>query len=597
MIGRSTSVSMEVRIPPGGVCGGSPVSSVRVDAFVQLGRRASVRHSEPHRAASAACRVMVNAGATDEQILLAFREAPEGFGALLVRRGEGALRRVITFARQGTQIDSIAGVLAVHASDEHRSELELELLDGPRAGQRFRQGIRHDSTAWAWLFRHAGFAVPAERTYQALGALVERRVGVRLERDSRGRLRVQRWLAPSAAEATRRVHSESPAPGTWTPRAGLEGPWDDALRALAARGVRVEPERWTAAVCELRERYQGLAHAGDERAGQRLRDLDSYADAVLEAALADPEQRVRAAWRVGSWTTRITSAGPNLQGITRAGGLRAAVVPAREHLFVVADWSCCQPRIAAGLSGDPALLEALAPGRDLYCAIGQLALGPVPPQLARPMGKALALPLLFGASNGKIIETTHHHTPGGILTSSQAERVRAEFAERFATLSAYRESLAGLSSFTSPLRHLVPVPQGRRHASGVLAGITQAWEADALRWVVQGSDAVMAGTGAEIAMLNHDEVVWEVPAQHAAEAAGRAGGWMLDCQSWVCAPCAPEVKVEVRSNWNKARTSGVGSDPYSAGSHVVATACASATVSTSTPGTSIKGTFNLPSGL
>ena len=51
--------------------------------------------------------------------------------------------------------------------------------------------------------------------------------------------------------------------------------------------------------------------------------------------------------------------------------------------------------------------------------------------------------------------------------------------------------------------------------------------------------------GSRIELGVRDGIVWE----HAQEAAKRAESWMLECLEWVCSPCAPAVKVEVRSWW------------------------------------------------
>ena len=501
-----------------------------------------------HAAAASVSRSLVNAGASDEQILEVFRANPEGIGVFLRQRGERALRRVIAFTRRDTQGDSHARILGAVGEGPKRTILELELLDGPLERHRFEQDLWHHSSAWVHLFRLAGLAEPLERNTEALQALVGRTVGVRLEEQEPGKLRVARWLAPTAVEVIQEQYQPPPAPGTWNPPPGPEQPWGAPLAAMAARGVRVDPARWEAAGEALRARYALEVEQGVPGAVERLRDLESYLDAVLEAAVLDPEHRVRAVWRQGSWTTRITSSSPNLQGITNAGELRAAVVPAPGHLFVVADWRHSHYRIAAGLCGDPALLEALEPGRDLYSMIGGM-LG-MPPDMLRSTGKALGQPLLYGAGPKRLTEA-HPPQAGAILTRPVADQLRQRFSQSFPELIAYRAGFAGLERFTTPLGLEVEVPEDKRNERAAMAGFIQALEADALRWAVKGSDGVMAGTGARIVLALHDELIWEVPQEHAQEAACRAESWMLECLGWVCSPCAPAVTVEVRSSWAK----------------------------------------------
>jgi len=506
-------------------------------------------YAQPDHAAAAACRALVNAGASDETIFEVFRAHPQGIGAFLQSRGEQALRRIIAFARQGTRDDGLAQITCAEAGGDGAIYVGVAVLDGPHAGQCFWQALWPGTSVWRWVFEHAGLAPPVAHTLESARALVGHTVGVRLQQREPGKLQVLRWLAPQVVAAIREHHVELAAPGTWTPLPGPERPWDAAVHVMAARGVRVDPARWEVAVQELRERYDARHSQGDPQAQaqHQLRQLNGYADVVLQAALADPEHRVRAAWRVGSWSLRITTARPNLQGITKDGGLRAAVVPAPGHLLVVADWACSQPRIAAGITGDQALIAALAPGEDLYEIVGRMV--SMPPALQRPVGKALALPLLNGAGVRKLASIPHPQHTGAILTDAEAKALRGFFAATFPALTTYRASSAAWTHIKSPLGHVVEIPEESRNERGAFAGLVQAGEADALRVVLQHADAYMAGTGAQVVLVNHDEVVWEVPVQHAHEAAKRAERWMLECLAWACSPCPPAVKVEVRPAW------------------------------------------------
>lgn len=66
----------------------------------------------------------------------------------------------------------------------------------------------------------------------------------------------------------------------------------------------------------------------------------------------------------------------------------------------------------------------------------------------------------------------------------------------------------------------------------------------------------MAGTGAEIVLLMHDGLVWEVPQEWAVEAYLRIEHLMLDSLRAVCAPCRPVVKVEIRRTWGEVEPKG-----------------------------------------
>ena len=337
------------------------------------------------------------------------------------------------------------------------------------------------------------------------------------------------------------------------------GDWLSEIEGMAARGVRIDPHLWQEAICALREEWWYEAEGSDDLLAdlaQKRRDaLAVYADSVLASAWADPEHRVRASWDAdGAWTGRITAKDPPLQGITKRGGLRAAVVPSPGCRFVVADFSQSQLRIVAGLSGDEGLRRALQPGRDPHKEIGESA-APGHPE-ARALGKLLNFAILYLAGVEGLVESAKE--AGIPLQRGAAARIRDRVRGNYPRLSAWQREQEGRGEFESPLGRHVFVPSSSRDGRtgepqlpAVLAGIAQAAEADALRLVLVESPRAMAGLDAEIVLTVHDEVIWEVAEERAEEAASRARELMLRALGWVCAPCEPAVTVEVRSSWAK----------------------------------------------
>ena len=167
----------------------------------------------------------------------------------------------------------------------------------------------------------------------------------------------------------------------------------------------------------------------------------------------------------------------------------------------------------------------------------------------RLLGKALALALLFGARPEAVVNAAAE--AGFPLPMDVAAVVVARWAATFPVAAAALSAVRRYKSLRTPSRALVIVPPEKRYPAAILAGIAQAWEAEALRAVLIRSDAVMAGTGAVIVLANHDEVVWEVPEAHAADAASRASRLMLEALGAVCKPCPPRVRVDIRKSWAK----------------------------------------------
>jgi DNA polymerase-1 len=79
------------------------------------------------------------------------------------------------------------------------------------------------------------------------------------------------------------------------------------------------------------------------------------------------DDRVYASWRqLRAATGRMACDHPNLQNIPRGGPLRSYIRAPEGRVFVIADYSQIELRIAAKISGDQEMLAAYAQGRDLH---------------------------------------------------------------------------------------------------------------------------------------------------------------------------------------------------------------------------------------
>lgn len=374
------------------------------------------------------------------------------------------------------------------------------------------------------------------RMARLLGALVERpqeAPGVHVERRKGQRHREYR------------VSLVAPAP------TGEPGPrWKRELAAVAERGVEVDWAAWDAALLGAEALIE--ADPDLERRKGRRRSVRAYGGEVRRQAKRDPENRVRSEWRPGgaddpggAWTGRISACQPPLQGITKLGELRRCVVPRAGHSFVVGDWRCSHLTIAAGRSGDAALLEVLAAG-DPHQATAELLRAP------RALGKIFNLASLNLAGSERIVQIARDSF-GLDVDVHTAARLQREWWARFPQLTAWKDRLVA----TLPARWATPlfnrpivVPVAKRYPSAVIAGVLQSLEADALLDVLEDPDDLMRDLGAVPVLLVHDEVVWEVPSELAEEAAARARRQMIASLAKISGAAVPRVEVEVRTSWS-----------------------------------------------
>jgi DNA polymerase-1 len=108
--------------------------------------------------------------------------------------------------------------------------------------------------------------------------------------------------------------------------------------------------------------------------------------------------RIYASWRqLRAATGRMACDHPNLQNIPRSGPLRSYIRAPEGRLFVIADYSQIELRIAAKISGDQEMLSAYTEGRDLHTLTAQSLIGREDVNKDdRKLAKAVNFGLLYG---------------------------------------------------------------------------------------------------------------------------------------------------------------------------------------------------------
>jgi DNA polymerase-1 len=274
---------------------------------------------------------------------------------------------------------------------------------------------------------------------------------------------------------------------------------------------------------ELAALHPLAQHALEYRQLSKLKS--TYADAL--PLLINPETgRIHTSYnQTVTATGRLSSSDPNLQNIPTRGALgqrfRQAFIPEPGHTLLAADYSQIELRVLAHLSGDPALCETFASGRDIHDETARRVFGePLPhhQEELRRKAKIINFSIIYGTSAfslAKELGTTTHEAQKFIdLYYEQHPKVR-EFLE--ATVAA-----AERNGFTETIFGRIRQVPELRHKD---RGVQQAGRRIALNAPVQGSAAdlikkAMIDIYAEfkrhrlmtkIILQVHDELVFEVP--------------------------------------------------------------------------------------
>jgi DNA polymerase-1 len=262
----------------------------------------------------------------------------------------------------------------------------------------------------------------------------------------------------------------------------------------------------------------------------------TYVDAL--PALIDPQTgRLHTSFnQTGAATGRLSSSNPNLQNIpirTELGReIRAAFVPRAGWKLIVADYSQIELRLLAHMSRDAVLVEAFRNGEDIHTRTAAEVMG-VPPLMVTPEARRSAKAVNFGIVYGI--------SPFGLaaqlgITQREAQAYIESYFARYAGVQRFIEATKAEVRRTGVTRTLLgrerPIPdinsrnpnaRGFAERTAVNSPL-QGTAADLIKLAMVRIDREMERRGGRAAMLLqvHDELVFEAPADEAAEVAALA---------------------------------------------------------------------------
>lgn len=288
--------------------------------------------------------------------------------------------------------------------------------------------------------------------------------------------------------------------------------------------------------------------------------LSTYIDALPSQIFA-PSGRIHTSFnQTVAATGRLSSTNPNLQNIpirTEMGKrIREAFVASDNKVLISADYSQIELRILAQLSNDPFLISAFNEDRDIH-ALTASAVYKVFPEMVTPEMRRAAKTINFGLMYG--MGPLNLSRQLGI-SFSEAKMFIDEYFLQFPSIKKYMENTiesARKLGYTETLlgrKRLIP------EINSTNRNIREAAERTAINTPVQGTAADII----KIAMVNihreipeicadakmilqvHDELVFEVPEEHAE----KMKSWIIGMMSNAYPLMVPlRVDAGVGCNW------------------------------------------------
>ncbi|ADC89878.1 DNA-directed DNA polymerase [Thermocrinis albus DSM 14484] len=258
--------------------------------------------------------------------------------------------------------------------------------------------------------------------------------------------------------------------------------------------------------------------------------------------------------QIGAVTGRMASSNPNVQNIPK--DLRRIFKAEEGNLFVIADFSQIELRIAAEYVGEIRMIRAFQEGRDLHRYTASILLGKREEDITkeeRQLAKAVNFGLIYGISAKGLSQ--YAATYGIDLPVEEAQAIRERFFSYFEGFRDWhnrvKEELkkTGKSSGHTLL--------GRSYVAHTFPDAVnypiQGTGADLLKLAVLMLDAELRKEGipAKVVNLVHDEIVLECPQEVAQEVQTLLERAMKRAGSIILKRVPVEVEVTVKERWEK----------------------------------------------
>jgi DNA polymerase I-like protein with 3'-5' exonuclease and polymerase domains len=277
--------------------------------------------------------------------------------------------------------------------------------------------------------------------------------------------------------------------------------------------------------------------------------VTTYGQKLLDTV--DDDGRIYPNFRlIGTVTGRMSCSGPNVQQVPSE--LKKYFKAPRGRKLVIADYSQIELRVAAELSRDKVMIEALHAGEDLHTKTAQLVLRKAAiSKEERQLAKGINFGLVYGMSAFGLHRTLK--TGYGVhISNAESEQFRNRFLESYPGIRRWHEEQVNrhrISSLGGRSWKDLPRPRqsGWRHR---LNYPVQAAGAEGLK---EALALLIDSLPDEWKLVNviHDEIVLEVPEAEADRAAEFVKSCMIEGMKCLLESVPIEVTVTKADAWAK----------------------------------------------
>ena len=238
--------------------------------------------------------------------------------------------------------------------------------------------------------------------------------------------------------------------------------------------------------------------------------------------------KLHAEFRLGQTASgRVCAAKPNTQNPPRLEAFRALFVPEPGKVFIGADFSQIELRVAALLSNDHTMIDAYKRGDDLHRLTAAAVAGIQPDQVTKEQrtgAKAINFGNLYGQGPAGLAKQAQLDY-GVAMTTEQAQAALNKFHQTYPALASWKRQQVALARQVRQVKTRLGLVrhfdiQGAGYLKGEAQNIPiQGSAAEILMCTLARLPEALQNINAKLAHNIHDEILIEVEPSHAEAAA------------------------------------------------------------------------------
>jgi DNA polymerase I len=233
----------------------------------------------------------------------------------------------------------------------------------------------------------------------------------------------------------------------------------------------------------------------------------------------------------GAWTGRMSCSSPNMQNWPKRAGkeVRSVLVPREGHSFVVCDYESIEVRLLAYYLGDQGFRDMIASGHDPHAwmatniwggSVTDFAKGG-PNDKKRGLAKNILFAITYGAGKRRVAAMLRDAGFPSSEDDAKAiiSKIKASLPNYYRLNQRIRNKIEAVGHVNTIIGRKNPVGKDKSYVG--LNALIQGSAADIMKHGLINVDRAVAPLGGVPLLVVHDEVVVEVPTQHADECLAR----------------------------------------------------------------------------